>query len=89
MNFIKKPVLLASLAITVADGANHTRGHICEYYNQFKGASKNEDFRARARKHRAQNRSVYDIHEDSSTGLTRLSCEKTIFLGALRKHFSV
>ena len=38
----------------------------------------------RARKHRAQNRSVYDIHEDSSTELTRLSCEKTIFGGALK-----
>jgi hypothetical protein len=33
----------------------------------------------RARKPRAQNRSVYDIHEDSGTGLTPLSCEKTIF----------
>ena len=48
-----------------------------------KGTSKNEDFRARARKHRAQNRSVYDIHEDSCTELTPPSCEKTIFRGAL------
>jgi hypothetical protein len=49
-----------------------------------KGTSKNEDFRARVRKLRAQNRSVYNIHEDSSTVLTRLSCEKTIFRGALK-----
>ena len=49
-----------------------------------KGTSQNEDFRARARKYRAQNRNVYDIHEDSSTGLTRLSCEKAIFRGALK-----
>jgi len=43
----------------------------------------------RARKHRAQNRSVYKIHEDSSTGVTPLSrtCapegEKCIFRSAL------
>ena len=54
-----------------------------------KGTSKNSNFFVRARKHRAQNRSVYEIHEDSSTGLTPLSrtCasegEKCIFRSAL------
>jgi len=33
---------------------------------------------------RAENRSVYKIHEDLSTGLTPLSREKTINRGALR-----
>ena len=37
----------------------------------------------RARKHRAQNRSVCAIHEDSSTELTQLSRKKDIFGGAL------
>ncbi len=37
-----------------------------------------------ARKHRTENRSVYDIHEDSSTELTPQSRKKTIFRGALR-----
>ena len=39
---------------------------------------------ARARKHRAQNRSGYNNHEDSSTGLMRPSREKTFFRGALK-----
>ncbi len=51
---------------------------------QLEGTSKNEDFRAKARKPRAQNRSGYDNHEDSSTELTRLSCEKTIIRGAMK-----
>ena len=37
----------------------------------------------RARKRRAENRSVCGIHEDSSTELTRLSWKKCIFRGAL------
>ena len=37
-----------------------------------------------ARKHRTENRSVYDIHEDSSTELTPQSRKKTIFRGALK-----
>jgi len=36
----------------------------------------------RVRKRRAENRSVYGIHEDSSTKLTRLSWKKCIFRGA-------
>ncbi|MFQ5901466.1 MAG: hypothetical protein ACE5IH_07920, partial [Thermodesulfobacteriota bacterium] len=40
------------------------------------------DFFVRARKRRAQNRSVYGIHEDSSTELTQLSRKKCIFRGA-------
>ena len=48
-----------------------------------KGASKNEDFFVRARKHRAQNRSLHVVNEDSSTELTQLSRKKTIFRGAL------
>ena len=47
------------------------------------GASKSSDFFVRARKHRAQNRSVYGIHEDSSTELTLLSRKKCTFRGAL------
>ena len=47
------------------------------------GASKNEDFFVRARKHRAQNRSLHVVNEDSSTELTQLSRKKTIFRGAL------
>ena len=49
------------------------------------GASENPDFFASARKHRAQNRSVYAIHEDSSTELTPQSRKKTIFRGALEQ----
>jgi len=51
---------------------------------QLKGASKNSNFCVRARKHRAQNRSVYAIHEASSTELTPLSRKKCIFRGALK-----
>ena len=48
------------------------------------GTSKNEDFSGRAsgpafRKHRAQNRSLLLVNEDSSTELTRLSRKKTVF----------
>ena len=49
----------------------------------FEGISKNLDFFVSARKHRTENRSVYDIHEDSSTELTLQSRKKTIFRGAL------
>ncbi len=49
-----------------------------------KGASKNSDFFVRARKRRAENRSVYEIHEDLSTALTLLSRKKCIFRGALK-----
>ena len=48
------------------------------------GTSKNSNFFVRARKRRTQNRSVYGIHEDSSTALTRLSRKKYIFRGALK-----
>ncbi|MFT5399529.1 MAG: hypothetical protein ACI9LO_003451 [Planctomycetota bacterium] len=52
------------------------------------GISKNSEFFVRARKHRAENRSVYDIHEDrpgwrTSTELTPLSRKKCIFRDAL------
>ena len=63
-----------------------------------KGASKNSNFFVRARKHRAENRSVYVIHEDSSTeviyrmycmpilqeqkSVTQPSRKKCIFRGA-------
>jgi sortase A len=40
---------------------------------------KNSDFFVRTRKRRTQNRSVYTIHEDSSTALTKLSRKKRIF----------
>jgi hypothetical protein len=43
------------------------------------GASKNSDFFVSARKHRAQNRSVWVIHEDSSTVLTPQSRQKDNF----------
>jgi len=43
------------------------------------GTSKNSDFFMRARKRRAENRSVYGIHEDSSTELTQLSWKKRSF----------
>jgi len=51
--------------------------------NSLLGTSKNSNFFMRARKRRAENRSVYGIHEDSSTKLTRLSWKKCIFRGAL------
>ncbi len=47
-----------------------------------KGASKNSDFFVRARKRRAENRSVYEIHKDLSTALTLLSRKRCIFRGA-------
>ena len=50
------------------------------------GASKNEDFFVRASKHRAQNRSLHVVNEDSSTELTQLSRKKTIFRGALEAY---
>ena len=46
------------------------------------GASKNSNFLVSARKRRAQDRSVYNIHEDLSTVLTLQSREKCIFRGA-------
>jgi len=46
------------------------------------GISKNSDFSVSARKHRAENRSVHGVHEDSSTELTRQSREKRIFRDA-------
>ena len=60
----------------------------------FKDIFENSIFFVRARKHRAQNRSVYTIHEDSSTGQTLLpliifkvwhivSRKKGIFAGVL------
>ena len=54
------------------------------YIMNFKGTSKNSDFFVSARKHRTENRSVYSIHEDSSTELTPQSRKKTIFRGALK-----
>ena len=44
-----------------------------------KNEPENSDFFVRVRKHRAENRSVYQIHEDSSTELTQLSRKKRIF----------
>ena len=41
----------------------------------------NSDFFVIARKHRAENRSVYKIREDLSTELTQQSREKTINRG--------
>jgi diguanylate cyclase len=38
----------------------------------------------RARKHRAENRSLHRVNEDSSTELTQLSRKKAIFRGALK-----
>jgi sortase A len=49
----------------------------------FLGIFKNSVFFVRARKRRTQNRNVYEIHEDSSTTLTRLSRKKCIFRGVL------
>lgn len=49
----------------------------------FMGIFKNSDFFVRARKRRTQNRSVYTIHESSSTTLTQLSRKKCIFRGVL------
>jgi len=46
------------------------------------GASNNSDFFASSRKHRAENRNVYKIHEDLSTGLTPKSWKKTIIRGS-------
>jgi len=48
------------------------------------GIYENRIFFVRARKLRAQNRSVYAIHEDSSTELTPLSRKKVIFVDALK-----
>ncbi len=45
------------------------------------GVSNNSDFFVSARKHRAENRSVYNIHEDLSTELTQQSRKKTIIEG--------
>ena len=61
-----------SLQQTVQSDANY----------QQQGTSKNSDFFVSARKHRTENRSVYDIHEDSSTELTPQSRKKTILRGA-------
>ncbi len=47
------------------------------------GASNNSHFFVSARKHRAHNRSVQVIPEDSSTALTPQSRKKCIFRGAL------
>ena len=52
---------------------------------KLKGVSKNSDFFVSARKHRAENRSVYDIHEASSTELTPQSRKKCIFRGGLKR----
>jgi len=49
-----------------------------------KGCLKNSDFFVRARKRRAENRSVYRIHEDLSTALTLLSRKRCIFRGTLK-----
>ena len=48
------------------------------------GIYENRIFFVRARKLRAQNCSVYAIHEDSSTELTPLSRKKVIFVDALK-----
>jgi acyl transferase domain-containing protein/3-hydroxymyristoyl/3-hydroxydecanoyl-(acyl carrier protein) dehydratase len=53
--------------------------------NNNMSASENRNFFVRARKERAQNRSVYTIHEDSSTELTPLSRKKDIFRSAHTK----
>ena len=42
------------------------------------GTSNNSDFFVSSRKHRAENRNVYKIHEDLSTELTPKSRKKTI-----------
>ena len=54
-----------------------------------KGISKNSDFFVRVRKPRAENRSVYGIHEDSSTELTPLSRKKCIFRDALNLYLTI
>ena len=58
------------------------------YFHQkttsLRGSFKNSNFFVSARKHRAQNRSVYGIHEDSSTELTPQSRKKCIFRAALK-----
>jgi hypothetical protein len=46
-----------------------------------KDTSKNSDFFVSARKYRAENRSVREVHEDSSTELTPQSREKCILRG--------
>lgn len=52
-------------------------------YKKLMGAFKNSSFFVRARKQRTENRSVYIIHEDTSTVLTQLSRKKCIFKIAL------
>ncbi len=51
------------------------------------GISINSDFFVSVRKRRAQDRSVYDIHEDLSTEPTPQSRKKAINRGALKLMF--
>jgi len=46
---------------------------------KLQGISKNSNFFVSARKHRAENRSVHGVHEDSSTELTPQSRKKCIY----------
>jgi len=52
--------------------------------NTAKGSFKSSKFFVKAKKHRAKNRSVYDIHKGSIAELTQLSRKKCIFRGVLK-----
>jgi hypothetical protein len=74
--------------VQVKAGANWLKQIIKESTSRdidVKGVAKNSDFLVSARKHRAENWNVLEVHEDSSTGLTRQSQKKCIFRDALKK----